>query len=154
MLKFKDKLFKIKKYIHMKLNTYLTFNGNCRAAMEYYKNVLGGEFEGGIKTFADGGEHMKYKPKDADKIMHVHLKTDDFSIMGSDNVGDQFPFIGGNNFSMSLTIDDENKAQKTFDRLADKGKTMMPLADAFWGGKFGMLVDQFGIQWMVSTSHL
>ncbi len=138
----------------MKLNPYLTFNGNCRAAMEYYKSVLGGKFEGDIKTFADGGEHMKHKPEDADKVMHVHLKTDDFSIMASDNVGGQFPFKGGNNFSMSLTIDNENKAHKVFGGLADNGKIMMPLSDAFWGGKFGMLVDQFGIQWMISTSHL
>ena len=138
----------------MKLNPYLTFNGNCRAAMEYYKNVLGGEFEGGIKSFADGGDHMKFTPENADKVMHVHLKTDNFSIMASDNVGGEFPFEKGNNFSLSLTIDDESKAQQTFDKLSDKGKIFMPLSKAFWGGKFGMLVDQFGIQWMVSTSHL
>jgi len=154
MLKFKDKLLKIKKYKQMKLNTYLTFNGNCREAMEYYKNILGGEFEGGIKTFADGGEHMKHKPEDADKVMHVHLKTDNFSIMGSDNMGGQFPFIRGNNFSLSLTIDDGDKANKAFDGLANNGKLIMPLSDAFWGGRFGMLVDQFGIQWMISTSHM
>jgi len=138
----------------MQLNIYLTFNGNCKTAMEYYKNVLGGEFEGGLKTFADGGKHMKHKPEDADKVMHAHLKTENFSIMASDNVGSQFPFKEGNNFSISLTIDNEDKARKTFDILADKGKVLMPLSDVFWGGKFGMLVDQFGIQWMVSTSHL
>ena len=136
----------------MELNPYLAFNGNCREAMNFYKDILGGVFEGGIKTFADGGDHFQCKPADEDKIMHVHLKTDTFSIMASDNMGGEVPYIGGNNFSMSLTID-EDEAENIFKSLRANGNTIMPLANAFWGGKFGMLVDQFGIQWMVSTPH-
>ncbi len=137
----------------MDLNPYLTFNGNCKEAMEFYKNVLGGEFEGGIKTFADGGEHMNCKPQDAHKVMHVNLKTKNFSIMASDRMGGEYPFIGGNNFSLSLNINEDDKAKNVFKKLSENGKTIMPLQKAFWGGKFGMLIDQFEIQWMVSTQH-
>jgi len=136
----------------MRLNPYLSFDGNCREAMNFYKSIFGGEFEGGLKTFADGGKHMKCKPEDADRIMHVHLKTSNFSIMASDIMGDEFPFIPGNNITMSLSID-EDKAESFFNSLCEKGNAIMPFADVFWGGKFGMLVDQFGIQWMVSTPY-
>lgn len=137
----------------MQLNPYLTFNGNCKEAMEYYKNVLGGEFEGGLKTFADGGKHMTCKTQDAHKVMHVNLKIENFSIMASDSMGGDFPFIGGNNFSLSLNIEKDNKAKNVFNKLSENGKTIMPLEKAFWGGKFGMLIDKFGIHWMVSTPH-
>ena len=136
----------------MRLNPYLSFDGNCREAMNFYKSIFGGEFEGGLKTFADGGKHMKCKPEDADRIMHVHLKTSNFSIMASDIKGAEFPFIPGNNITMSLSID-EDKAESFFNSLCEKGNAIMPFADVFWGGKFGMLVDQFGIQWMVSTPY-
>jgi PhnB protein len=136
----------------MELNPYLTFNGNCRAAMNFYKDVFGGEFEGGMKSFSDGGDHFDFKPQDGDKIMHVHLKNDYFSILASDNMGDEFPFIGGNNFSMSLNIS-EDQVENIFDTLTENERIIMPFAEVFWGGKFGMLVDQLGIQWMVSTPH-
>jgi len=136
----------------MELNPYLTFNGNCKEAMNFYKDILGGEFEGGIKTYAEGGDYFPSKPEHADKIMHIHLKTSDFSILASDNVGGETPFIGGNNFSMSLNIDKDN-AERVFGSLGENGKIIMQFADVFWGGKFGMLLDQFGVQWMVSTPH-
>ena len=136
----------------MELNPYLSFQGNCREAMNFYKSILGGEFEGGLKTFADGGKHMKCKQEDKDKVMHVNLKTDDFSLMASDTMGDEYPFVKGNNITLSLNIED-SKAESIYDKLSENGHTIMPFAEAFWGGKFGMLVDPFGIQWMVSTPH-
>lgn len=95
---------------------------------------------------------MKCKPGDENKVMHVHLKSDDISLTASDQMGDEFPFIRRTNITLSLTIA-ENKAENIFNNLSKNGNIMMPFADAFWGGKFGMLVDQFGIQWMVSTPH-
>lgn len=136
----------------MELNPYLSFQGNCEEAMNFYKKILGGEFEGGLRTYAHGGEHMKCKHEDKDKVMHVHLKTNDFSLMASDQMGDEFPYKRGNNITLSLTID-HSEAKSIFNRLSEKGNAIMPFAEVFWGGKFGMLVDQFGIQWMVSTPH-
>jgi PhnB protein len=136
----------------MELNPYLSFQGNCREAMNFYKSVLGGEFEGGLKTFADGGKHIQCNPEDKDKVMHVNLKTDDFSLMASDTMGDEFPFVKGTNITLSLNIED-SKAKSVYDKLSENGQVIMPFAEAFWGGKFGMLVDQFGIQWTVSTPH-
>ena len=136
----------------MELNPYLSFQGNCREAINFYKSILGGAFEGGLKTFADGGKHMKCKSEDKDKVMHVHLKSGDFSLMASDTMGDEFPFVKGTNITLSLTIA-ENKAKNVFDRLSEKGNVLMPFDKVFWGGKFGMLIDPFGIQWMVGTPH-
>ncbi len=135
----------------MKLNPYLTFNGNCEKAMNFYKNVLGGEFR--IKeTFANSKGQMKYKPEDADKIMHATLVSGDFILMASDNMGDEFPFEKGNNFSLSLEMGNENEAAfKIFEGLSEDGFVIMPFEEVFWGGKFGMLTDQFGVQWMVSS---
>jgi len=59
----------------------------------------------------------------------------------------------GNNYSISVNVIDEDEAAAIFAGLSDKGQTIMPFAEAFWGGKFGMLVDQFGVQWMVSSGH-
>ncbi len=116
----------------MQLNPYLSFQGNCKEAMNFYKSILGGEFEGGLKTYADGGEHMKCKPEDKDKVMHVHLKNDDLSLMASDQMGDEFPVVVENNCTMSLTVD-ENKAENIFKSLSEKGNEIMPFAEVFWG---------------------
>lgn len=67
-------------------------------------------------------------------------------------MGDEFPYKSGNNITLSLTID-YSEAKSIFNRLSKKGNAIMTFAEVFWGGKFGMLVDQFGIQWMVSTPH-
>ncbi len=132
----------------MKLNSYLAFKGNCREAMNFYKEILGGDFQGGFRTFADSEGHMPYKPEHADKIMHVSLVNKDFVIMASDNMGVK----QGNNFSLSLDFaEDDKTANSIFSGLSENGFVIMPFEDVFWGGKFGMLTDQYGIQWMVSS---
>ncbi len=65
----------------MELNPYLTFNGNCREAMNFYKDIFGGKFDGGMKTITEGADHFPSKPGHANKIMHAYLRTDDFSIL-------------------------------------------------------------------------
>lgn len=135
----------------MKLNPYLTFNGNCEKAMKFYNEVLGGEITY-MKTFADSEGQMEYKPEHADKIMHTNLSAGNFQLMASDNMGDEFSFEKGNNFSLSLEFgDDEENADSIFTGLSENGFVVMPFKEVFWGGKFGMLTDQFGIQWMVSS---
>lgn len=135
------------------VNVYLTFNGDCRQAFEFYKSVFGGEFPY-IGTFGemppqDGKETPK---EDKDKIMHVSLPiSKETSLMGSDTGGEWSSNLKvGNNFSVSINADSKEEADKLFNGLSQDGQITMPLADTFWGAYFGMFTDKFGINWMVN----
>jgi len=134
------------------LNVYLTFNGNCEQAFNFYKSVFGGEFQY-IGKFKDmpPGDGGKLNPEDAEKIMHVSLPISKETIlMGSDTGGEWASgYSAGNNFSLSITADDKAEADKLFNGLSAGGNVTMPLAKTFWSEYFGMLTDKFGINWMV-----
>jgi PhnB protein len=133
----------------MKLNVYLMFDGNCLEAITFYEKVLSGKIEM-TETYEKAKKHMKYKPEHADKIMHSKLTAGEVLIMASDNMSKDFKM--GNNFSLSLEFGkDLKKATSVFRALSEEGSIIMPLEDTFWGGKFGMLTDKFGIQWMLSV---
>ncbi len=128
----------------MKLNPYLNFAGNAEEALNFYKNVLGGE----IVNIGRYGESPM--PADEDyknKILHARLVFDDNLIMISDVFKGQQVSTGGN-IQLSLEVDNVNKIEELFNKMAEGGKITMPLADQFWGAKFGMLTDKFGISWM------
>ena len=131
------------------LTPYLFFNGNCREAMEFYKDCFGGELE--IMTYADapedacpGGDVQSVK----DKIMHACLTKDDFILMASDNpMGAP---VAGDNVSISIHCESIPQTQKLFEALGAGGEVTMPLADTFWGAHFGMLIDKYGFHWMLN----
>jgi len=136
-------------------NTYLNFNGNCESAFNFYKSVFGGEFTY-IGRFGEMPETEEYKVLEADKgkIMHVSLPIGASILMGSDCGGEWAPtFVQGNNFSVSISADSKEEADQIFNALAADGKITMPLANTFWGDYFGMLTDQFGINWMISYNE-
>lgn len=139
----------------MILNTYLNFKGNCQEVFNFYKTVFGGEFSH-ISYFKDMPENPEHKIVEADKdrIMHVALPIGNTVLMGSD-VGNQWEekHNTGNNFSISITLDNKEEANTLFEKLAENGQITMPLADTFWDSYFGMLTDQFGIGWMISVNH-
>lgn len=135
------------------VNIYLTFNGNCREAFDFYKSVFGGEYPY-IGTFgemppADGQE---VKEEDRDKIMHVTLPISQETIlMGSDAGCDHAPnLIMGNNFSISVNAESREEAVRLFNSLSADGRITMPMEETFWGAYFGMFADKFGINWMVN----
>lgn len=135
------------------VNIYLTFNGNCEEAFNFYKSVFGGEFPyvGKFKDMpAEGG--MKISPADANKIMHISLPiSKETMLMGSDTDSQWAAgFVQGNNFSISINTDTKAEADRLFNTLSKGGKVGMPMASTFWGDYFGMLTDKFGINWMVS----
>jgi PhnB protein len=136
------------------INGYLTFNGNCETAFKFYKSVFGGEFTyvGRFKDMPQT-EGMPPVPKsEANKIMHIMLPiSKETSLMGSDS-SDAFgqATIVGNNFSLSVNAASKSEADRIFKALGKGGKITMPINKIFWGSYFGMLVDKFGIQWMVS----
>ncbi|NQU84813.1 MAG: VOC family protein [Mariniphaga sp.] len=130
------------------VNIYLTFNGNCKEAFDFYKSILGGEFRS-MSKFGD----MPPMPEDQKKrIMHITLPVSKETVlMGSDSGGEWAKnFKQGNNFSVSVSTDSEEEADRTFNGLVQGGNAMMPMNKTFWGAYFGMLTDKFGINWIVS----
>jgi len=138
------------------VNIYLTFDGNCEEAFNFYKSVFGGEFPY-IGRFGEmpPGEGPPMDPKDADKIMHVSLPiSKETCLMGSDTGGEWSPnFKVGNNFAISATADTKEETEKIFNALAAGGTVTMPLGKTFWSSSYGMLTDKFGINWMVSINE-
>ncbi len=133
-------------------NTYLNFNGNCEDAFTFYKSVFGGDFNyiGRFNEMPPQAENQMSEA-DGNKIMHVSLPIGTSILMGSDTGGEwASSFTQGNNFSVSITADSKEEADKLFAGLAEGGNIPMPLNETFWGDYFGMLVDKFGINWMMS----
>ena len=128
------------------LNPYLNFNGNARQAMEFYRDVFGGELT--LSTF---GELGAAEGADADKIMHGQLQTGSgYTLMGSD-VPSHMQYEPAAGFAVSLSGDDE-ALRGYFEKLSAGGNVTVPMQKMMWGDEFGMLTDQFGIQWMVNIS--
>jgi PhnB protein len=138
------------------VNIYLTFNGNCEAAFNFYKSVFGGEFPymGRFKDMPPGEDGGKLNAEDAERIMHVSLPiSKETMLMGSDTGGEWGAgYLQGNNFTISITAASREEADKLFNGLSAGGKVTMPLAKTFWSECFGTFTDKFGINWMVSTN--
>lgn len=128
------------------LNPYLNWRGNARQAMEFYHSVFGGVLE--INTFGEAG--MPVEPAEVDQIMHSQLITDSgMTLMGSD-APMHIEGAEGSAYSVSLSGPDEATLRGYWDGLAVGATIEQPLTTAPWGDTFGMLVDQFGINWMVN----
>jgi PhnB protein len=128
-----------------RLNPYINFKDNARAAVDFYKSVFGGEPN--IMTFASMGE----TGADKDKIMHAQLDTPSgFTLMMSDTPDRMgAPRAPG---QISLSGDNESELKGYWDKLAAGGQVMMPLEKAQWGDSFGMLTDKFGVPWLVNIA--
>ncbi|HAH23922.1 MAG TPA: VOC family protein [Prolixibacteraceae bacterium] len=138
------------------VNVYLTFNGNCLEAFNFYKSVFGGEFPyvGRFKDMpAEAGQPVS--ADDSDKIMHISLPiSQETMLMGSDTGGEwAAQFAPGNNFSISISTDSRDNADRFFSGLSAGGTVTMPMGKTFWGDYFGMFTDQFGINWMISFNE-
>jgi PhnB protein len=133
------------------ISPYLTFNGNCEEAFNFYKSVFGGEFSTKM-TFKDAPPGQPLGPGDEKRLMHVSLPVGKGpELMGSDSTSAYGDVAIGGNFSISVNADDEKDADRIFNGLSAGGKVVMPMQKVFWGSYFGMLTDKFGIQWMVSV---
>ena len=126
------------------LNPYLAFAGNCEEALDFYKDCLGGDI---TMKMTFGQSPMPVDDSHKDKIMHAEFKAGDVQFMASDGMPG-FQVNPGNNVTMSLNFSDQNEQESTFNNLANGGNVTMPLQDTFWGAKFGMLTDKYGINWM------
>jgi len=129
------------------MNPYLVFKGDCEAAFEFYAHCLGGQL-GAI--FRYGGTPLAGDvPNDwAHKVMHGSVKIGDQELMGADVAQDRYQPPQG--FSLSLQIRDTADAERAFHDLARGGSVVVPLAQTFWAARFGMLVDRFGVPWLIN----
>ena len=130
------------------LNPYLTFDGNCREAMEFYKACLGGELS--IMTVADS-PMASQMPDKKDNVLHSTLKKDGMVLMASDMImpGEM---IRGNTITLCIKIGTKEELQQFFAKLSEGGTVGQPLTEAFFG-TYGELTDKFGINWMFQADN-
>jgi PhnB protein len=131
------------------LNPYLGFRDNAKEAMDFYHSVFGGEL-----TRSTFGEFQASEdPAEQDKIMHSMLRADSGLILMAADTPNGMDYKPGNNISVSLSGEDESELRGYWDKLAEGGTITMPLEKAAWGDSFGMLVDPFGVAWLVNINQ-
>jgi Uncharacterized protein conserved in bacteria len=136
-----------------KLNPYLHFDGNAEEAMNFYKSVFGGEFQGGIMRMKDAPGTENFSDEDKNRVMHIALPIgpDGSVLMASDTppAAMGLKLIVGNNVDIALSPDSKEEADKIFAGLSAGGKVEMSMEQTFFG-YFGSCVDKFGINWMIN----
>ena len=122
---------------------YLHFNGECREAMELYKTVFGGDLQ--VMPFT-----MMPNCDDADKdrVLHSCLTSGPFILQASDQPKSHAASAGGSSFDVCVDCSSIAEEEQYFNALSEGGTATMPLQDTFWGARFGMLQDKFGVRWM------
>ncbi len=131
----------------MEMSPYLSFKGDCEAAFELYARCLGGK-AGPIFRYA-GTPLADQVPADwQDKVMHGSLTVGGQVLMGADVAPEQYQEPKG--FSLSLHIRSTGDAERIFRELAEGGRVVMPLQQTFWAALFGMVVDRFGVPWLIN----
>lgn len=134
----------------MQLNPYLSFSGQCETAFRFYETCLGGKIVAMV-THGETPIADQFPSEWRDKIIHARLMVGDQVLMGADTPPDRYEAPKG--FSVTLGIEDPAEAERIFQALEEGGKVCMPLQKTFWAIRFGMLVDKFGIPWMINCEE-
>ena len=132
------------------VNVYLTFNGNCEEAFNFYKSVFGGEFARVVRFKELSGPGIQIAEHEANKIMHIALPIGNNLLMGND-VPEYLGRVNEKENRSKITVSPESReeADRIFQKLSEGGEVEMPMADSPWGSYFGMFRDKYGIEWMV-----
>ena len=130
------------------LNAYLSFDGDCAAAMKFYERVLDAKLEALI-TYDEIPSPQPMPPGAGDRIMHAYLVHKDFTLMAGDTPPG-IPYAGIKGVMMTLTYPTAADAQRVFAALAEGGTVTMPLGETFWADQFGMVTDRYGTPWGVN----
>jgi PhnB protein len=131
-----------------RLNPYLSFTNNARDAMQFYQSVFGGELT--MNTF--GEFQMATDPAEQNKIMHAQLESPGGLVLMASDTPDGIQLTRGNETAISLSGDDEEELTGYWQKLSDGASVRQELEKAPWGDSFGMLTDQFGVNWMVNIA--
>ena len=137
----------------MEVNYYLTFDGNCAEAFDFYKEVFGSSFSMKM-SYAESPMKDQVPAELRDKVMHVSLPVGNVALMGCDHnpVMQKRKFVMGNNTELSVSPRSKTEADRLFAALSKGGSVGMPMDNMFWGSYFGTVTDPFGIQWMIDCS--
>ena len=131
----------------MKIQAYLSFKGNCQEALKYYQSIFGGSIIN-RQDYSDGKIDIPENYRN--KLQHAELKGDQFHIMAYDASPDT-PVTDGTNIQMSVDLENKEKAQNIYDKLAHQGKIQTELQKTSWGAHYARVTDQFGINWMINA---
>lgn len=136
------------------INPYITFNGNCEEAFNFYKSVFGVEFQF-VGRYENMPPEYNFPESEKNKIMHISLPINNSTILfgadSSNSFGGDMKF--GNNIAITINTESEEEANKLFNSLSIGGIITMPIDKTFWGALFGMFTDKFGINWMVNYDY-
>ncbi|WP_028544299.1 VOC family protein [Paenibacillus taiwanensis] len=134
----------------MSVDVYINFNGNCREAVTFYADVFETE-QPQFMTFGEAPQNPEYPLPEAAKhlIMHTRLSISGSNVMFSDVFPDM-PFVEGNNISLALVSQEEEKLRAYFNKLKEGGSVRMELQETFWSKCYGSVVDKYGIEWQVN----
>ena len=139
----------------MKINTYLTFNGNAQQAIDFYQSVFG-KSEIQIQRFSEMPPNQGFQiPDEAkDRILHAEIKIGDAVVYISDNFPGT-PFNENSGDIITVTVVDINaeKAHEIYGKLKAGGEELMPIAETFWSPAFGSVTDKFGVKWNISAEN-
>ena len=133
----------------LSINPYLNFDGRSEEALNFYHEVFGGD-EPSIMRFSDAPDNPPGGPVDPSMVMHGSVQVGGSTLMVSDSPAEGGITVG-NAHHISVQTDSKDEGQRIFDALSDGGRVTMPYADQFWGDSFGMVIDKFGISWMVNA---
>ncbi len=131
----------------MELNPYIMFNGRCEEAFKFYEKHLGAKIES-LLTHAGTPAESGVPPEWRDKILHGRITVGDTLIMASDAPPGRYQPPQG--LFVSIQVKELTDAERMFHALSENGTVIMPIQKTFWATRFGMLIDQFGVPWMVN----
>ena len=131
----------------MKINPYLSFKGDCEAAFTFYQRCFGGQ-PGSIFRYTGSPMAAQAPPGWGDKVMHGNVTVGDLVLMGADVGPESYEAPKG--FSLSIALKSTSEAERIFRELSTDGTIVMPLEKTFWAERFGMVIDRFGIPWLIN----
>jgi PhnB protein len=126
---------------------YLHFQDNCNEAMQFYRELFGGELD--IMRIGESPAKEHFPEELYDQILHATLNNGAFNIMASDMCG-QGDLMQGNSVELSLDCDSKEEIEHLYQKLSEGGQVVQQLAPQFWGSLFAMVIDRYGVRWMLS----
>lgn len=126
----------------MKVEPYLFFEGRCDEALEFYRKTLGAEITT-LMRYKDNPDHTAPPHSAEDKVMHANVRIGETTLMASDGL------CSGQTAFKGFSLADEAEAERVFGALSEGGQVQMPLGKTFFSPRFGMLVDRFGVSWII-----
>ena len=134
----------------MKVQAYVSFSGRCEEALEFYKKSIGVEVTGLLRWKDSPDAEMKGPPGYEEKIMNASFRIGETELMADDGMGENTAEFKG--MTLAIEVAEDAEAKRIFTALGEGGSVTMPLMKTFWTSSFGMLIDQFGVPWMVNVA--